>query len=47
MKRIQSKNHKLRTYKTNETISSSYFDGERYALHDGIKTLSYIHKNSS
>lgn len=58
MKRIQRKNRKLGTYKINNyfyfydyyysmTISSSYFDNKIYTLDDGIKTLSYGHKNSS
>ena len=45
MKRIQSKNHKLRTYEINK-ISLSCFDDKRYMLDDGIYTLSYFHKNS-
>ena len=42
MKRIQSKKHKLETYK----ISLSCFGDKRYVLDDGIYTLSYFHKNS-
>ena len=44
MKRIQSKKHKLGTYEIDK-ISLSYFDNKRYALDDGIYTLSYFHKN--
>ena len=44
MKRIQSKKHKLGTYKFDK-ISSSCFDNERYVLDDGIYTLNYFHKN--
>ena len=45
VKRIQSKKHKLGTYKINK-ISLSYFDNKRYVLNDGIHTLSYFLKNS-
>ena len=45
MKRIQSKKHKLGTYKINK-ISLSCFDDKRYVLDDGIYALSYFHKNS-
>ena len=45
MKRIQSKRHKLGTYKADK-ISLSCFDDKRYVLDDGIYTLSYFHKNS-
>ena len=45
MKRIQSKKHKLGTYKIDK-ISLSCFDDKRYVLDDGIYTLSYFHKNS-
>ena len=45
MKRIQSKKQKLGTYEINK-ISLSCFDDKRYALHDGIHTFSYFHKNS-
>ena len=44
MKRIQSKKHKLGTYKIDKT-SLSCFDGKRYVLNDGIHTLNYFHKN--
>ena len=44
-KRIQSKKHKLRTCEIDK-ISLSCFDDKRYALDDGIYTLSYFHKNS-
>ena len=46
MKRIQSKKHKLGTYKIDE-ISLSCFDDKRYVLGDGIYTLSYFQKNSA
>ena len=45
MKRIQSKKHKLGTYKIDK-ISLSCFDDRRYVLDDGIYTLSYFHKTS-
>ena len=45
MKRIQSKKHKLGTYK-NGKISLSCFGDKRYVLDDGIHTLSYFPKNS-
>ena len=43
MKRIQSKQHKLGTYKIDK-ISLSCFDNKSYVLDDGIYTLSYFHK---
>ena len=43
MKRIQSKKHKLETYKSDK-ISLSCFDDKRYVLDDGIYTLAYFHK---
>ena len=43
MKIIQSKQHKLGTYKIDK-ISLSCFDNKRYVLDDGIYTLSYFHK---
>ena len=43
MKRIQSKKHKLGTYKIDK-ISLSCFDNKRYVLDDGIYTLSYFQK---
>ena len=46
MKRIQSKKHKLGTYKIDK-ISLSCFDDKRYMLDDGIYTLSYFQKNSA
>ena len=46
MKRIQSKKHKLGTYKIDK-ISLSCFDDKRYVLDDGIYTLSYFQKNSA
>ena len=45
MKRIQSKKHKLGTYKINK-ISLSCFDDKSYVLDDGIRTLAYFHKYS-
>ena len=45
MKRIQSKKHKLATYKIDK-ISLSYFEDKRYVLNDGIRTLAYFHKDS-
>ena len=45
MRRIQTKKHKLGTYKIDKT-SLSCFDDKRYVLDDGIYTLSYFHKNS-
>ena len=45
MKRIQSKKHKLGTYEI-EKVSLSCFDNKRYVLDDGIRTLTYFHKNS-
>ena len=43
MKRIQSKKHKLGTYEIGK-ISLSCFNNKRYVLHDGIRTLAYLHK---
>ena len=43
MKRIQSKKHKVGTYKINK-ISLSCFDDKRFILNDGIHTLAYFHK---
>ena len=45
MKRIQSKKHKLGTYKIDK-ISLPCFDDKRYVLDDEIYTLSYFQKNS-
>ena len=45
IKRIQSKKHKLGTYK-NGKISLSYFNHKRYVLDNGIRTLAYFHKDS-
>ena len=45
MKRIQSKNHKLETYKI-EKISLSCFNDKRYVLDDGTYTLAYFHEDS-
>ena len=44
MKRIQSKKHKIGTYKINK-ISLSCFDDKRFVLDDGIHTLAYFHKD--
>ena len=45
MKRIQSKNHKLGTYKISK-ISLSCFDDKSFVLDDGFRTLAYFHKDS-
>ena len=45
MKRLQSKKHKLGTYKIHK-ISLSCFDDKRYVLDNGIYTLAYFHKDS-
>ena len=45
MKRIQSKKHKLGTYKIYK-ISLSCFGNKRYVLDDGIRTLANFHKYS-
>ena len=45
MKRIQSKKHKLGTYKIDK-ISLSCFGDKRYVLDGRIYTLTYFHKNS-
>ena len=42
MKRIQSKKYKLGTYEIDK-ISLLCFDDKRYALDDGIYTLSYYY----
>ena len=44
MKRIQSKKHKIGTYKINKT-SRSCFDDKQFVLDDGIHTLAYLHKD--
>ena len=44
MKRIQSKKHKIGTYKVNK-IPLSCFDDKRFILDDGIHTLAYFHKD--
>ena len=53
MRRIQSKQHKLGTYKKHklgtyeiDKLSLSYFDDKRYVLDDGIHTLAYFHKEN-
>ena len=43
MKKIQSKKHKLGTYKISK-ISLSCFDDKRYVLDDEIFTLGYFNK---
>ena len=45
MNTIQSKKHKLGTYKIHK-ISLSCFDDKRYVLDNGIYTLAYFHKDS-
>ena len=45
MNRIQSKKHKLGTYKIDKISLSCFYD-KRDVLDDGIYTLSYFHKNS-
>ena len=44
MRRIQSKKHKIRTYKIKK-LSLSCCDNKRFALDDGIHTLVYFHKD--
>ena len=44
MRRIQSKKHKIETYKVNK-ISLSCFDDKRIILDIGIHTLTYFHKD--
>ena len=44
MKRIQSKKHKIGTYKINK-ISLLCFDDKRFVLDDGIHMLDYFHKD--
>ena len=44
MRRIQSKKHKLGTYKINK-MSLLCFDDKRFVLDNGIHTLAYPHKN--
>ena len=44
MRRIQSKKHKIETYKVNK-ISLSCFDDKRIILDRGIHTLAYFHKD--
>ena len=44
MKRIQPKNHKIRTYEIDK-ISLLCFDDKRFVLDDGVHTLAYFHKN--
>ena len=45
MKRIQSKKHKLGTYKIDK-ISLSCFNDKRYVLDYRIHTMGYFHKDS-
>ena len=42
MKRIEKKQHKIKTYEINK-ISLSCFDNKRFILDDGIHTLVYYH----
>ena len=44
MKRIQSKRHKIGTYKIKKTLVSC-FDDKRFVLDDGFYTLAYFHKD--
>ena len=44
MRRIQSKKHKIGTYKINK-ISLSCLDDKRFVLDDRIHTLAYFHKD--
>ena len=44
MRIIQSKKHKMGTYKVNK-ISLSVFDDKIFFLDDGIHTLAYFHKD--
>ena len=44
MRKIQSKKHKIRTYKVNKILLSC-FDDKRYILDDGVHTLAYFHKD--
>ena len=44
MKRIQSKKHKVGTYKIDK-ISLSCFDDKRFVLDDGVHPLAYFHKD--
>ena len=44
IRRIQSKKHKMGTYKINK-ISLSVFDDKRFVLNDGIPMLAYFHKD--
>ena len=43
MRRIQSKKHKLGTYKIDKR-SLSVFDHKRFVLDDGINTVAYFHE---
>ena len=42
MKRIEKKQHKIKTYEINK-ISLSCFDNKRFILDDGIHTLVHYH----
>ena len=44
IRKIQSKKHKIRTYKVRK-ISLSCFDDKRYILDDGVHRLAYFHKD--
>lgn len=43
IKRIQSLAHQIGIYNINKFFLS-FFDGKRYILNDGVKTLAYGHK---
>ena len=45
MQKIQSRKHKLGTLEI-EKIYLSCFGDKRYVLDDGIRTLTYFHKDS-
>ena len=44
MRIIQSKKHKIGTYKAKKILLSC-FDDKRYILDDGIHMLAYFHKD--
>ena len=44
MRRLQSKKHKIGTYKVNKT-SLSCFDHKIFVLDDDVHTLAYFHKD--
>ena len=43
MKRIQSKKHKIGTYKVNKILLC--FDSKTFVSDDGIHTFAYFHKD--